>query len=138
RRDARREDDRRGAPRPRATLDGRAGSPVRSPGALGARAAERRGGARAPPETRMPETPTPEPLTHRGADQGDDALAAEASAHLRKLPSLQLVAELLTRLREMQLPWWTPDHLRKAYGATDRMGWLAERPDLRQRITSEL
>jgi hypothetical protein len=86
----------------------------------------------------MPETPKPEPLTHRGADQSDDVLAAEASAHLARLPSLQLMAELLTRLREMRLPWWTPDHLRKAYGAADRMGWLAERPDLRQRITSEL
>lgn len=86
----------------------------------------------------MPETPKPEPLTHRGADQADDVLATEAGAHLRRLPSLQLMAELLTRLREMQLPWWTPEHLRKAYGATERMTWLAERPDLRQRITSDL
>ena len=86
----------------------------------------------------MPDIAKPEPLTHRGADQSDDRLAAEASAHLAKLPALQLMAELLTRLREMQLPWWTPDHLRKAYGATDRMAWLADRPDVRQRITSEL
>ena len=68
----------------------------------------------------------PEPLTHRGADRSDERLAAESASHLGRHPSLQLVAELLTRLREMQLPWWTPEHLRKAYGASERMGWLTD------------
>lgn len=87
----------------------------------------------------MPETAQkPEPLTHRGTDKSDERLASEAVGHLARVPALQLIAELLTRLREMQMPWWTPEHLRKAYGAGDRMSWLAERPDVRQRITSEL
>jgi len=80
----------------------------------------------------------PEPLTHRGPDTSDERLASEAGAHLAKSPALQLAAELLTRLREMRLPWWTPEHLRKAYGATDRLTWLSDRPDVRQRITTEL
>lgn len=86
----------------------------------------------------MPELNRPERLTHGGADTSDARLAAEAATHLAKFPALQLMAELLTRLREMQLPWWTPEHLRKAYGARERMAWLVDRPDVRQRVTTEL
>lgn len=83
-------------------------------------------------------TNRPERLIHGGLDTSDTRLAAEAGTHLAKFPALQLIAELLTRLREMQLPWWTPEHLRKAYGAQDRMLWLVDRPDVRQRVTTEL
>jgi len=105
-------------------LDARMRGPVRS---------------RSQQETMVPELNSrPDRLTHGGADTSDARLAAEAATHLAKVPALQLIAELLTRLREMQLPWWTPEHLRKAYGAQDRMSWLVDRPDVRQRVTTEL
>ncbi len=70
--------------------------------------------------------------------RSDEKLALEAAQRLAKLPQLQLVAELVSRLRDMSFPWWTPQQLREAYPATDRMGWYAERTDLRQKITTEL
>ncbi len=77
-------------------------------------------------------------LTHGDPPRSDEKLAQEAHHHLSKSPPLQLVAELLTRLREMSLPWWTPAQLREAHPALDRMSWYAERPDLRQKITTDL
>lgn len=81
---------------------------------------------------------TPSPLKHQDPHKPDERLAAEAAAHLSRASGLQLVAELLTRLREMSFPWWTPEQLRQAYPASERMHWLIERPDLRQRITTQL
>jgi len=81
---------------------------------------------------------SPQPLVHTDPTKQDDRLGAEASAHLSKHPALQLVAELLTRLREMRFPWWTAEQLRAAYPAAVRLEWLAQRPDLRQRITTGL
>ncbi len=78
------------------------------------------------------------PLVHADPNKPDDRLAAEASAHLSRHAPLQLVAELLTRLREMHFPWWTAEQLRTAYPASVRLAWLAQRPDLRQRITTGL
>lgn len=77
-------------------------------------------------------------LTHGDPSRSDEKLAQEAHGYLAKSPSLQLVAELLTRLRDMTFPWWTPQQLRDAHPAIERMHWYAERPDLRQRITTEL
>lgn len=77
-------------------------------------------------------------LNHGDAPKSDEKLEAEASAHLAANAPLQLMTELLTRLRDMKFPWWTPEHLRVAYPAKDRLKWLAGRPDLRQRITTEL
>lgn len=81
---------------------------------------------------------TPPPLKHQDPHKPDERLAAEAAAHLSRASGLQLVAELLTRLREMDFPWWTPEQLRQAYPASERMHWLIERPDVRQRITTQL
>lgn len=81
---------------------------------------------------------TPPPLKHQDPHKPDERLAAEAAAHLSRAAGLQLVAELLTRLREMDFPWWTPEQLRQAYPASERMHWLIERPDVRQRITTQL
>ncbi len=78
-----------------------------------------------------------QPMQHDD-DRTDAELGAEAGAQLARSPSLQLVAELLGRLREMKLPWWTPQQLRAAYPAAERLGWLASRPDIRQRITTQL
>ncbi|MBL8740860.1 MAG: hypothetical protein JNK04_07195 [Myxococcales bacterium] len=81
---------------------------------------------------------TPSPLSHADPSRPDERLTADAAAHMARYPALQVVAELLTRLREMSFPWWTAEQLRNAYPATDRMHWFGERADLRQRITSQL
>ena len=83
----------------------------------------------------MPERP----LQHREPDKKDDeTLQKEARAHLAGEPALQLVAELIARLREVDVPWWSPLRLRDRWGAVERMRWFRERGDLRQRITSAL
>jgi len=79
------------------------------------------------------------PLAHVDADKkSDEVLGQEAGAYLTKHQNIQLVCELMTKLRESALPWWTPKHLRNTYCATDRMRWFRERPDLRQKITTKL
>ncbi len=81
----------------------------------------------------------PRPFEHQDADRKtDEALRSEARAHLGATPHLQLVAELLGRLRALDLPWWTPEMLRERWSATERMRWLLARPDLRQKITTSL
>jgi hypothetical protein len=83
----------------------------------------------------MPERP----LQHRDPEKKDDeTLQKEARAHLASEPALQLVAELIAELREIDVPWWTPVRLRERWGAVERMRWFRERSDLRQRITSAL
>lgn len=82
---------------------------------------------------------SPTALVHEDpAAKTDEALRDEARAHLAKSPALQIVAELLTRLRELSLPWWTPAQLRDCWTAGDRMHWLRQRPDLRQAVTTRL
>ncbi|WP_438028365.1 hypothetical protein [Sorangium sp. So ce233] len=78
-------------------------------------------------------------LQHRDPDSKDDeTLRREARVHLASEPALQLVAELVARLRELDLPWWTPVKLRERFGAVERMGWFRERSDIRQQITTSL
>lgn len=82
---------------------------------------------------------SPKPLAHQDAERkDDDVLAREARTFLLASPTVQLVAELLTKLREADLAWWSPQALREAWPATERMRWLDERPDIRQRITTAL
>ncbi|HEU4406540.1 MAG TPA: hypothetical protein VFS43_14840 [Polyangiaceae bacterium] len=82
---------------------------------------------------------SPKPLVHQDAERkDDDVLAREARTFLLATPTVQLVAELLTKLREANLPWWSPEVLRRTWPATERMRWLNERPDIRQRITTAL
>ena len=69
-------------------------------------------------------------LNHGDAPKSDDKLEEEAAQHVASNAPLQLMTELLTRLRDMRFPWWTPDHLRVAYPAKERMKWLASRPEL--------
>lgn len=79
------------------------------------------------------------PLLHVDAEKKDDeALRAEARAHLADAPSLQLVAELLAKLRAADLPFWSPQVLRERWSAAERMRWYRQRPDLRQAITTKL
>ncbi|MFO0761165.1 MAG: hypothetical protein U0359_32100 [Byssovorax sp.] len=79
------------------------------------------------------------PLEHVDPDKkSDEALRSEARSHLGATPSLQLVAELYTKLRTLDLPWWKPEMLRERWPAIERMRWLKARPDLRQKVTSAL
>ncbi|MFO0592203.1 MAG: hypothetical protein U0441_31960 [Polyangiaceae bacterium] len=79
------------------------------------------------------------PLQHLDAEKKDDeTLRAEARAHLAESPSLQLVAEVLAKLRAVDLPFWSPEVLRERWSAAERMRWLRQRPDLRQAITTSL
>ncbi len=80
----------------------------------------------------------PPSLRHADPARPDDRLAADATAHLARHSALQLVAELYARLREMEFPWWTPVQLRQTFPAAKRLAWFAERPDLRQRLTTQL
>ncbi|WP_437601879.1 hypothetical protein WMF28_09760 [Sorangium sp. So ce590] len=78
-------------------------------------------------------------LQHRDSESKDDeTLRREARVHLASEPALQLVAELIARLRELDLPWWTPVKLREQFGAVERMDWFRERGDVRQQITTSL
>jgi hypothetical protein len=78
-------------------------------------------------------------LEHPGAEKKtDDQLREEAERHLAQRPELQIVAELYAKLRALELPWWTPEILRRRWSAERRLGWLAQRADLRQAITVRL
>ncbi len=79
------------------------------------------------------------PLQHQDADRKEpETLAKEARSHIANEPALQLMAELLTKLRAIDVPWWTPEKLRARWGAAERMRWFKDRWDLRQNITTEL
>ena len=76
-------------------------------------------------------------IEHAGGED-DAALRLAAESHLRQSAPAQLVAELLQELRTRDLPWWRAEALRAAWPAAARLGWLRDRPDLRQEITTEL
>src|SRR5262245_42336583 len=88
-------------------------------------------------EDSMPDTPMS--LRHPDTLKAEDATLAQASrSHVAGNRTLQLIAELLQRLRDSRFPWWTPDALRDTWDATERMAWFAQRADIRQRITCGL
>lgn len=74
------------------------------------------------------------PFVHKDPKASDEALAKEAEDYLGRTAALQVMVELTTTLRELDLPWWSPEKRRAALSATDRMRALAHRPDIRQRI----
>jgi hypothetical protein len=79
------------------------------------------------------------PLSHHDAESSDDdTLRRDARAHLAKWPYLQVMAELVTKLRASSLPFWSPSFTREQWRPLSRMQWLGQRADLRQRITSTL
>jgi hypothetical protein len=83
--------------------------------------------------------PDLKPLTHEAVDKKDDqTLRREAEIHLAKHPALQLVGDLLSRLRARELPWFRADDLRALFPVRDRMRWLRDRPDLRAQIVTTL
>jgi hypothetical protein len=75
---------------------------------------------------------------HTAADASDEDLQREARAHLAKHAHTQLIAELVAKLRLLSPSWWSPEFLRHRWSALDRMRWLAQRADVRQRITTAL
>ncbi len=77
-------------------------------------------------------------FVHESTSTSDDDLCREARTHLARSPHLQVVAEVLQKLRAQDLPWWTPESLRGTWSARARMRWYAQRPDLRQKITADL
>ena len=78
-------------------------------------------------------------LNHTDTERKDDTtLRSEARAWLAQRPELSLVAEILAKLRSLDLAWWSPERLRQRWGAQERMRWLRQRPDLRQDITTSL
>ncbi|MEZ4447363.1 MAG: hypothetical protein R3B72_50270 [Polyangiaceae bacterium] len=79
------------------------------------------------------------PLKHHTYETADDdALARECRQHLLRLPTKQLMAQLLVELRRVDPAWWSAAQLRSFWPATTRMLWFTQRSDLRQRITTEL
>jgi hypothetical protein len=80
----------------------------------------------------------PTSLRHADSSKDDAALAEESRLHVANSPALQLIAELVTKLRTSRFPWWTPEIIRSTWDAKTRMTWFAERPDIRQRITCSL
>jgi hypothetical protein len=79
------------------------------------------------------------PLRHAdAASKSDEQLTKEADAFLQEHPPLQFVAECIDKLRELQVPWFSPERLREKFPARVRMMWLEQRPDLRQEITTKL
>ncbi len=78
------------------------------------------------------------PLAHDDADQSDEACRREARAWAAKWPQVQFIAELLAILRAADPSWWSPDVLATLWPPLTRMRWFAQRPDIRQRITTSV
>jgi hypothetical protein len=68
----------------------------------------------------------------------DEALGRESRSHVASHGALQLMAELILKLRGARFPWWTPELLRGTWDAHARMAWFRQRADIRQRITCSL
>jgi len=79
----------------------------------------------------------PTRLVHQDPDATAEKLTKEADDFLALHPELQFMVELLTILRELKLPWWTPAQRREAYSATQRMRDISDRW-VRQRVTMTL
>jgi hypothetical protein len=78
----------------------------------------------------------PPPLVHakRAGEGEEDALPREATDHLARWPALQVMAEVLNGLRAAGVPWWAPAQLCARWPVGARLGWLEQRPDLRQEV----
>lgn len=79
-----------------------------------------------------------QPFVHKDPKATDDTLNAEADEYAGKTVPIQVTTELLMTLREIDVPWWSPEKRRSALSAGDRMKSLTQRPDIRQRIMTEL
>jgi hypothetical protein len=85
-------------------------------------------------------SPLPQPngtLAHDPGD-ADETRQQEAREFVAKRPAVQLIAELVAKLRSASPDWWSPEIVREQWPALTRMRWFEQRPDIRQRITTEL
>lgn len=79
----------------------------------------------------------PQLLVHDGSDS-DETRKAEAREWAQRRPAVQLVGELIARLRGLSPEWWSPAVVRDLWPPLTRMRWFEGRPDIRQRITTAL
>ncbi len=77
-------------------------------------------------------------LVHKNPKAEEAVLAEEAKAYLAKQPALQFILALLTILRDLKLPWWTPTQRRVAYPEGQRMLDLKDRRIVSVRIIQAL
>jgi len=85
----------------------------------------------------QPSSSPPNLLVHDPSDS-DEIRQQEARDWAQKRPSVQLVAEVVARLRGWAPEWWSPAVVRELWPPLTRMRWFADRPDIRQRITTLL
>lgn len=90
------------------------------------------------------------PLVHNKPEtKKDEELAKEAKSYFDQHPALQAQAEIWYRTLELIktpneqnkldiLPWWNLQYNRDTFTVTERMRCLAQRPDIRQQITTKL
>lgn len=68
----------------------------------------------------------------------DEVLVSRAQERLAKNRECQLLAALVTQLRERDRPWWTAGMLKKVWPTPIRFQWFESRPDVRGRLTHQL
>ncbi len=78
----------------------------------------------------------PRPVHSAGAT--DDTLSKEAAQFIVGHPPLQILAGLITILREKYPSWYTPETMFRFSPVAERMCALESRPDIRQRLLVEL
>lgn len=99
-----------------------------------------------PQDTSSPSSPpdpgillyTPPPLVHAGEGTDADALRREAADHLARWPALQVMAEALNILGGAGVSWWAAAARCARWPIAERLRWLEQRWDLRERITHSL
>lgn len=72
------------------------------------------------------------------ANASDDMLSKEANQFVIDHPPLQILAGLITILREKNPSWYTPETMFRFSPVAERMRALEFRPDIRQRLLVEL
>ncbi|MBU1032590.1 hypothetical protein KJ937_01520, partial [Patescibacteria group bacterium] len=68
----------------------------------------------------------------------DEELVREATEFFVASPTLMFMESLLTKLRQGGFSWWNPLDTLANHSVENRMCALSQRPDLRQKITTEL
>jgi len=89
---------------------------------------------------------TIKPLIHTEAgNKSDDDLRNEMREYFEQNKALQFQAGLWTKIRELikassetPLAWWSLAYMREIFPVSARFAALAQRPDIRQRIVTEL
>jgi hypothetical protein len=79
----------------------------------------------------------PPPLVHASEAADPDTLEREVTDHLARWPALQVMTEVLTSVRTAGVSWWAPAACAR-WSAAERLRWLEQRCDLRDRITRAL